>query len=142
MLNLTSLSNAILQIEEALAYAQSDLAKDDPRLARHLRAAAIQAFEFTYELSIKMLKRYLETLEANPAAVDEMTFNELIRSGYEAGLLRAELSDWKNFRRDRGTTSHAYDEDKARAVFATIPAFLAEAKFLLAEINTRQERES
>ena len=141
MLNLTSLSNAILQIEEALAYAQSDLAKDDPRLARHLRAAAIQAFEFTYELSIKMLKRYLETLEANPAAVDEMTFNELIRSGYEAGLLRAELSDWKNFRRDRGTTSHAYDEDKARAVFATIPAFLAEAKFLLAEINTRQERE-
>ena len=141
MLNLTSLSNAILQIEEALAYAQSDLAKDDPRLARHLRAAAIQAFEFTYELSIKMLKRYLETLKANPAAVDEMTFNELIRSGYEAGLLKAELSDWKNFRRDRGTTSHAYDEDKARAVFATIPAFLAEAKFLLAEINTRQERE-
>ena len=141
MLNLTSLSNAILQIEEALAYAQSDLAKDDPRLARHFRAAAIQAFEFTYELSIKMLKRYLETLEANPAAVDEMTFNELIRSGYEAGLLRAELSDWKNFRRDRGTTSHAYDEDKARAVFATIPAFLAEAKFLLAEINTRQRRE-
>ena len=141
MLNLTSLSNAILQIEEALAYAQSDLAKDDPRLARHLRAAAIQAFAFTYELSIKMLKRYLETLEANPAAVDEMTFNELIRSGYEAGLLRTELSDWKNFRRDRGTTSHAYDEDKARAVFATIPAFLAEAKFILAEINTRQERE-
>ena len=141
MLNLTSLSNAILQIEEALAYAQSDLATDDLRLARHLRAAAIQAFEFTYELSIKMLKRYLETLEANPAAVDEMTFNELIRSGYEAGLLRAELSDWKNFRRDRGTTSHAYDEDKARGVFATIPAFLAEAKFVLAEINTRQERE-
>ena len=141
MLNLTSLSNAILQIEEALAYAQSDLAKDDPRLARHLRAATIQAFEFTYELSIKMLKRYLETLEANPAAVDEMTFNELIRSGYEAGLLRAELSDWKTFRRDRGTTSHAYDEDKARAVFATIPRFLDEAKFLLAEINTRQERE-
>ena len=141
MLNLTSLSNAILQIEEALAYAQSDLAKDDPRLARHLRVAAIQAFEFTYELSIKILKRYLETLEANPSAVDEMTFNELIRSGYEAGLLKAELSDWKNFRRDRGTTSHAYDEDKARAAFATIPAFLAEAKFLLAKINTRQERE-
>ena len=140
-LDLTSLRNAILQIEEALAYAHSDLAKGDPRLARHLRAAAIQAFEFTYELSVKMLKRYLETTEANPASVDEMTFNELIRSGYEAGLLRAELSDWKNFRRDRGTTSHAYHEDKARAVFATIPAFLAEARFLLAEINTRQERE-
>ena len=137
-LDLTSLRNAILQIEEALAYAQSDLAKGDPRLARHLRAAAILAFAFTYELSVKMLKRYLETTEANPASVDEMTFNELIRRGYEAGLLQAELSEWKGFRRDRGTTSHAYDEAKAREVFAAIPAFLAEARFLLAQIDARQ----
>lgn len=135
-LDLTSLRNAILQIEEALTYARSDLAKGDPRLARHLRAAAIQAFEFTYELSVKMLKRYLETTEANPASVDEMTFNELIRRGYEAGLLQAELSDWKRFRRDRGATSHA--EAKAREVFATIPAFLTEAKVLLAQIEARQ----
>ena len=70
--------------------------------------------------------------------MDEVTFNELIRRGYEAGLLQAELSEWKGFRRDRGTTSHAYDEAKAREVFAAIPAFLAEARFLLAQIDARQ----
>ena len=137
-LDFTALRNAILQIEEALAYAQSDLARDDARLARHLRAAAIQAFEFTYELSVKMLRRYLETTETNPTAVDEMTFNELIRRGYEAGVLEAELDAWKRFRRDRRTTSHAYDDAKARDVFAGIPAFLAEAKILLSRIEARQ----
>jgi hypothetical protein len=46
IIDVTSLSNAIAQLEEALNYATS-LAASDPRLARHLRAAAIQAFEFT-----------------------------------------------------------------------------------------------
>jgi nucleotidyltransferase substrate binding protein (TIGR01987 family) len=139
-LDLSSSRDAILQVEEALAYAGSDLAKNDPKLARHLRAGAIQAFEFTYELSIKMLKRYLQATEANPASVDEWTFNDLILRGYEVGLLQAELSAWKAFRRDRGTTSHAYDEAKAIEVYATIPAFLAEAKFLFGEIDRRQSR--
>jgi nucleotidyltransferase substrate binding protein (TIGR01987 family) len=137
-LDLSALRNAIVQVEEALAYAGSDLATNDPKLARHLRAAAIQAFEFTYELSVKMLKRYLEATEANPASVDELSFNDLIRRGYEVGLLQAELSDWKAFRRDRGTTSHAYDQAKAMEVYATIPAFLTEAQFLLGQIERRQ----
>ena len=45
-IDLGSLSKAIAQLEEAISYANSDLAKSDPRLALHLRAAAIQAFEF------------------------------------------------------------------------------------------------
>ena len=139
-LDLSSLQKATAQLAEALDLCRSDLAKSNPRFALHLRAAAIQAFEFTYELSFKTLKRYLEMTEANPAVVEEMTFNEFIRRGYELGLLRAELKDWQAFRRDRGTTSHAYDETKAQAVFDALPAFLAEAKFLLAEIQARQER--
>ncbi|MGD9583087.1 MAG: HI0074 family nucleotidyltransferase substrate-binding subunit [Lysobacterales bacterium] len=137
-LDLSSLSKAIAQMEEALVYCESDLARGDARLARHLRAAAIQAFEFTYELTFKMLKRYLEATEPNPASVDEMSFNDIIRRGNELGLLQAELASWKAFRKDRGTTSHAYDEAKAKDVFASIPGFLSEAKFVLNEIRRRQ----
>lgn len=137
-LDLSSLEKAIAQMEDALKYCESDLARSDPKLALHLRAAAIQAFEFTYELSFKTLKRYLEATEANPAVVEEMTFNELVRRGYELGLLQAEMADWKEFRKDRGTTSHAYDEEKAKDVYESIPKFLAEAKFLCGEIRKRQ----
>ena len=139
-LDLSSLQRAIGQLDEAIAFCGSDLAKGNPRLAVHLRAAAIQAFEFTYELAIKSLKRHLEASEPNPAAVEEMSFNEMIRRGYQLGLLQAEMPAWRAFRRDRGTTSHAYDEAKAQEVFDAIPAFATEAKFLLAQIERRQAR--
>jgi nucleotidyltransferase substrate binding protein (TIGR01987 family) len=136
----TSLGAAIAQLDEALAYAGSDLARTDPRLALHLRAAAIQAFEFTYELSIRMLRRYLLATEASPATIDELDFNGLIRLGYARGLLNEEIAIWRIFRQDRGTTSHAYDERKARTVFDNIPRFVAEARFLFAQIHDRQAR--
>ncbi len=138
-LDLSALKKAIYQLEEALEYCHSDLAKKDKRLALHLRAAAIQAFEFTYELTLKMLKRYLSLTEANPSIVDEMTFNELIRKGYEKGLLHSELAMWKEYRRERGTTSHTYDEEKAQEVFEDIPDFLQDAKYFLNELIKRQE---
>jgi len=100
---------------------------------------AIQAFEFIYELSIKTLRRHLIETEANPAAVEEMSFNDLIGRAYELGLIKAEPADWKAFRRHRGTTSHTYDAAKARAVFEIIPAFLAEARFLAARVTERHE---
>ena len=138
ILNLSSLRNAIAQAEEALAYGSSDLARADLRLALHLRAAAIQAFEFTYELAVKTLRRYLMETESSLADVDAMSFNDLGRRGYAAGLLQAELVEWKEFRRNRGATSHTYDAAKAQAIFDTIPAFLTEARFLLARIAERQ----
>jgi nucleotidyltransferase substrate binding protein (TIGR01987 family) len=138
ILDLSSLRSAIAQAEEALAYGRSDLVRADARLALHLRAAAIQAFGFTYELAIKTLKRYLVESEPSSADIDAMSFNDLVRRGYAAGLLQAELAEWKEFRRNRGTTSHAYDTAKAQVIFDTIPAFLTEARFLLARIAERQ----
>lgn len=104
-----------------------------------MRLAAIQAFEFTYELSLKMLKRYLSLTEPNPSAAGEMTFNDLIRKGYEKGLIQSDLVMWKEYRRERGTTSHTYDEEKAREIFEDIPNFLQDAKYLLAQLQKRQE---
>jgi nucleotidyltransferase substrate binding protein (TIGR01987 family) len=103
----------------------------------HLRAGAIQAFEFTYELSIKILRLYIETIASNDQYANSLTFNELIRSGYEEGLLNAELVQWKDFRSDRGTTSHSYNEVKAQIIYEAIPVFLEEAKFLAEQLKSR-----
>jgi nucleotidyltransferase substrate binding protein (TIGR01987 family) len=139
MLDISPLEKAIEQLEEALMLCASDLVKSNARLELHMRAAAIQAFEFTYSLSLKMLKRYLEKNEEDSAIVEEMTFNDLVRRGFEFGLLQAEISDWRDFRKNRCTTSHTYDEKKAEDVFEQIPQFLAEAKFLYNAIQKRQE---
>lgn len=136
-LNTASLEKAITRLQEALSYCASPLAQDE-HLALHLRAAAIQAFEFTYELSLKMLKRYLSLTEPNPNIIDEFSFNEFIRKGYEKGLILSELEVWKEYRKNRGTTSHTYDEDKDLEVFEQIPSFLKEAQYLLSELKARQ----
>ena len=138
-LDLTPLEDAVAQLEEALDVYHSDLVLNNPRLKRHLRAAVIQAFEFTYELSFGMLKRYLELASANPSEIDELVFNDVIREAYRQALLRSELPEWMEFRRNRGTTSHAYNEDEAQEVFESVPDFLQEARYLLNRLHERVE---
>lgn len=138
-LDLSPLENAAAQLEDAIAYYDSDLAANDPGLRMHLRAAVIQAFEFTYELSYKMLKRHLELASPNPAEIDAMGFRGIIREALGRGLLRSDLSTWNEYRRSRGTTSHAYNEPKAQEVFERVPDFLQEARYLLNQLQERNE---
>ena len=102
-----------------------------------IRDGLVQRFEFTYELSHKILKRYLEMNSPNPAEFDQMVFADIIRSGNEQGLLARDWSVWKNFREMRGATSHAYDEVIAMKVVGGIPEFLQEAKFLVNQLQAR-----
>jgi nucleotidyltransferase substrate binding protein (TIGR01987 family) len=123
-LDIQPLEKAVASLEAAMArHAQNP--GDDI-----VRDACIQRFEFTYELSHKMLKRFLEATSANPAEFDAMPFQDLIRTGSERGLLLSDWSRWKVFRIARSITSHTYDENKAREVFAIVPDFLAEALHL------------
>jgi nucleotidyltransferase substrate binding protein (TIGR01987 family) len=135
-LNLTSLKKAIYQLEEAIKLSQSDLAKQNNVLALHLRAASIQAFEFTYELTFKMIRRYLDMTEPS-FNVDSLTFNQIVRLAIERNITSLEVLDWNEFRRDRSITSHTYDQNKAEQVYASIPRFLNESKYVCDELDKR-----
>lgn len=137
-IDISSLQNAMAQLEKAIGYARSDVAAHDPGLQEQLRNSVIQCFEFTYELSHKMLKRYLESTAASPEEIDLITFSNLIRTANEKGLLRSDWTKWRVFRQARTDSSHTYDRAKAEAVFAIAPDFLEEAKFLAARIGARQ----
>lgn len=135
------LGNAISQLEKSLAYANSPLAESDTGLREQLRNSVIQCFEFTYELSHKMLSRYLEATAPNPEEIDLSTFQNQIRLGNEKGLLRSDWTKWKVYRQARTDSSHAYDADKAEAVFAIAPDFLDEARYLFRELTKRSANE-
>jgi nucleotidyltransferase substrate binding protein (TIGR01987 family) len=133
-LDFSPLAQAIAQLEKSLGYARSPAALADPGLREQLRNSVIQCFEFTYELSWKMLKRHLEATEASPAALDLATFQSLIRLGNARGLLRSDWNTWRTYRQARTDSSHTYDATKAEAVFAMAPDFLLEAQALLAKL--------
>jgi len=131
VLDFQSLQRAIAQLDAGLKESQ---ASPESEL---LRDGVIQRFEYTYVLSWKMLRRYLEVTLPNPEEVDAMSFQTLIRTGSEQGLLLSGWDHWVNYRKARGTTSHVYDGEKAREVFGVVPEFLQEAKYLLGRLSER-----
>jgi len=130
-LDLTAFERAIAQLSEGMTLASQ------PNAHPLLRDGAIQRFEYTYEISWKMLKRFLEATSSDSQTVDTLAFGDLIRLGYERGLLRSSYDIWTLFRKARGTTSHTYDQGKAEEVFKAIPPFLEEAQYLLTQLRAR-----
>lgn len=135
-LDFTPLKNAICQLEESLSYATSPMAQMDKGLFRQFRNSAIQCFEFTYELSHKMLRRYLQETSADMEQIDLGTFQNLIRLGNERRMLRSDWPRWRMYRQARNDSSHTYDEEKAETIYTIIPDFLEEARYLYQRLET------
>lgn len=132
-LDITSLENAVERLREGLARHRQEPGDEQ------LRDGLIQRFEFTYELSHKTLRRFLQERSPSSEEVARLSFAELIRAANAQGLLRAEWPAWRRFRDIRTRTTHTYDAETAAAVVAEIPAFLAEVEDLCAELRKRPE---
>ncbi len=107
-----------------------------------IRDGLVQRSEFTYEISQKILKRYLESVSATPGAYDAMAFADIIRSGNEQGLLRSDWGTWKQYREMRGQTSHTYDEGTALKVVFGIRHSSARRSICSARSKGASRRES
>ncbi len=129
-LDLSSFNKAITSFKIAI----DEYNKDTKNF--FVRDSVIQRFEYTYSLSLKMIKRYLENNEEN---VNEFSFNELIRTANEKGLILGNLENWNNYRLKRNITSHTYDADKAQEIISIVDNFYNEVKFLYKELEKRND---
>jgi len=135
-LDYSSLEDAVAQLQRSLDYLHGDLARTDPGLREQFRAATIQAFEFTYELAIKMIQRQLAQIAANPDALREMDFADRMRDAADAGIVRDALP-YTRYRELRNKTSHTYDAERAEETVSVIDEFLRDVRFLLQELQKR-----
>lgn len=103
--DLASLSRARQRLREVLDRGLEDAI---------LRDAAIQRFEFTFELLWKVLRRQLER-----EGLRAETPRAVLRAAHQAGWL-ADDAAWEALLEARNLTSHTYDEELARRVAATI----------------------
>lgn len=137
MLDFSPLRIAIMRLEHHLAYTERANKASNEEAYEVGISASIHAFSHTYELSIKMIRRYLNMISGSPGYADQLTFNKLIREAYAKGLISQEITVWRTFREQRGTTSHTYDQLKAEDVFAGIPTFLNEALYLYVHLAAK-----
>ena len=131
-IDLTPLRKALALLHDALRYWNAEPAESG--LKPHLRSAVIQSFAFTYELSIKALRRVLIERALSEDQVVDLSFNDLLRLGADAGLLSEPLA-WRRWREMRNSTSHTYDETKAQAVVSACADFAADADALLSSLE-------
>lgn len=130
MLDLSSLEKALSSLDRAILRAEANTEDEE------LRDATIQRFEYSFELSWKMLKRCIEADAANSSAVDAMSFRELMREGFERGYI-ADPEEWFLFREHRNTVAHVYNESKAKFVYQSALKFEKAAKLLLAKLKEK-----
>ena len=134
-LDLENLRNSIASLDQAILLSEDpDL---DGSLALVIQAGVIKHFEFTYEMSWKFIKRWLE-INVSPNTGDGVTRRELFRYGFEHQLIDS-VDRWMDYHLARNDTSHTYRKSTADAVYAVIPEFLTDARMLLDALEARND---
>ncbi len=121
---LFNFKNAVASLKEAV---------DQYRLHNSsiIRDGLIQRFEFTYELSWKTTKVYLENL----GIVDKNSPKAVIKEAYAQGLISNE-ENWLLMLHDRNMTSHIYQETLAVEIAKRIvDIYVIEFQMLLIKIQ-------
>lgn len=126
-LDITSFENALNSLIEVLVVYE----KEPNNII--VRDATIQRFEYTYSLALKMLSRFIN--KESKEITHTMTFNQLIRTANQFGLLKSNLEIWDDYRQKRNSTSHTYDEAIALEVMSIVPNFKDDAEFLLSKLK-------
>ena len=124
--SLDRLGQATRRLSEALQSPESDLKRD----------AAIQRFEFTFEMAWKTLKRVL-LYEGEICT----TPRQCLKAAYRIGLLDDE-DPWLNMLQDRNLMVHIYDEQTAMEIYRRITSYQSAFMRLLKELSVRYKQAS
>lgn len=124
-LDFTALENSVYRLKEVVEkYKENE--KDSI-----VRDSLIQRFEFTYSISLKLLRRYFMERAFFVDDINSLSFNDMVRTATRLGLLKSDLEMWTKYREMRNLTSHTYDEKVALKVAKIVPCFYEEALYLL-----------
>ena len=121
-----------------------EVSEDDERMGQlsevernGIRAGVIQNFEVTYELSWKLMARWLNTYIGSGVA-DGVTRRELFRLAAENRLI-PDVDLWMQHHDARNDTSPIYDQEKAALVYKATMDFTHDALLLLRELEDRND---
>ena len=111
---------------EALKESFSLLKDIDEKYCQAVEDSCVKRFEFTYEVSKKLMNKYLKLV------FDEagLSINDVFRRMYGLDMLKS-FKNWNEFRLYRNNSSHEYDLEKSREIIKIIPKFIEEVEFLI-----------
>jgi len=138
-LDLTSMEKAVASLGNGVAVVQDEASSGrfDDRVVETLKAGVIQNFEFTYEISWKMIQRWIRH-NVSPDDAEPRTKKDLFRLAANRGLI-PDPQPWFEYIEARNLTTHTYDRAKAEKVVEAAIRFLDDAAALLAELKRHND---
>lgn len=117
---LTPLAKALQSLQRALKQPLNDIVRD----------ATIQRFEFTFELSWKVLKRYFEL----NSRLSDYSLKNIFREAGKQKLISS-VENWFGYLEARNLTSHTYNEQTADEVYQAAQKFAVDAAELIKKLE-------
>lgn len=103
------------------------------KMEEAIRDSIIKKFEYTFELSWKTIKAYLESEGYEEFASPK----RVLKQAFEIGLLKNEEL-WANMLEARNSMAHTYDEEKAIYYCDVIKKeYILELSNLISELNNK-----
>ena len=138
-LELDSLRNSIKALTDLLVVSENAarMAQLSEVERNGIRSGVIQNFEVTYELSWKLMARWLNTY-LGAGVADGVTRRQLFRLAAENRLI-PDVDLWMQYHEARNATSHIYDEEKAELVYRATREFAHDARLLLQALEARND---
>lgn len=138
-LELAHLRDSLESLTELLAVAENDarMSQFSDIERNGIRAGVIQNFEVTYELSWKLIVRWLNT-NVGVGIADGVTRRHLFRLAAEYRLI-ADVDRWMEHHQARNQTAHMYDREQAMRVYLASRAFASDAGRLLESLEARND---
>lgn len=126
-IDISYLEKAIISLEEVLLLPKTPIIRD----------SAIQRFEYTFEFTVKFIRRYIEQNYSNISNYDSNNFRDVIRTALQLNIISKSFDDWIKYRDARNKTSHGYNEKAAEEVYLVSKEFLSEAKFVYGSLKQK-----
>ena len=138
-LELAHLSDSVQSLTDLLAVSENDarMAQLSDVEQHGIRAGVIQNFEVTYELSWKLMKRWLNTY-VGAGVADGVSMRQLFRLAAENRLI-PDVDQWMRHHDARNATSHVYDREQAALVYRATKEFAHDAHYLLTTLEARSD---
>ncbi|MDR0935375.1 MAG: nucleotidyltransferase substrate binding protein [Oscillospiraceae bacterium] len=134
-LELQPLADSIAALKRFIEYYRSKDETSPDIEVETAQTAVIKAFEFTYEISWKFMRKWIEVnFSANE--VDGITRKELFRISAENRLIDS-AEQWFLFNKARNMTSHTYNERTVEYIMELSETLLTSAENLLERLTER-----
>lgn len=138
-LEVMHLRSSIEALADLLAVAENDarMSQFTDVERNGIRAGVVKNFEITYELSWKLVARWLNTYVSEGTA-DGVTRRELYRLAAESRLI-ADVDQWMRHHGARNSTVHIYNQAEAERVYSAMREFVRDAGDLLVALEERND---